>query len=553
MKHYDYIVVGTGAGNIVTDAAIDAGKKVAIIEQGKFGGTCLNRGCIPTKTLLTPVDYKRDFDRLKAAGLVEGDLRLNYDNIQKRMWDYIKSNSQAVLDEYRAEPNVDIYQGRGFFTGKKTLRVRYPDDSLSGELTADVVLLANGAKTRIPDTVKGLDKVDYVTSETFFADKFPQKPYGSLTILGGGVIAAEFASFFAGLGTKVTIVQRNPKLLPHFDQDIVAVLMESLKDQGVDLYLNSDMVEVQRQADDQLEFLLEDRSGRGQSRLKSEALMIATGLVSTADQLAVAQSAIAQDKRGYIRTNEFLETSVEGVYSIGDANGKFQLRHVANYEAETLAYNLYGRLAEAEEVGFRSLKSLEGEGSGQGTLEDENSEKRPVDTFVYSGEKADLLGLRPRRRVRYDIVPAAVFSDPQIASVGLGEDQAKAQGLDYKLGKFYYGSVSKAYAMGFAAGEEKEFVKVIAEPASGLIRGVQIVGPEAAILVQIYANLLNTGLYEYEPVEEDIASAETLRERKEFKGRYLDPRTSAALNLSMTIHPALSEVATWAASELEEA
>ncbi len=542
MKIYDYIVVGTGAGNIVTDAAIDAGKKVAIIEQGKFGGTCLNRGCIPTKTLLTPVDYKRDFDRLKAAGLVEGDFSLNYDNIQKRMWDYIKSNSRAVLDEYRAEPKVDIYQGRGFFTGKKTLRVRYPDDSLSEELTAEVILLANGAKTRIPDTVRGLDQVDYVTSETFFGDKFPQKPYESLTILGGGVIAAEFASFFAGLGTKVTIVQRNPKLLPHFDQDIVAVLSKSFQDQGVELYLNSDMREVHKQADGQLEFLVESRSDGSQSGFKSEALMIATGIVSTADQLEVAKSGIDQDKRGYIRTNEFLETSVEGIYSIGDANGKFQLRHVANYEAETLAYNLYGRLAEVEEPGFWSLGSSDG-----GILE-----KMETKASGASGKKSALSGLKPRCRVRYDIVPAAVFSDPQIASVGLGEDQAKAQGLTYSVGKFYYGSVSKAYAMGFAAGEEKEFVKVIAEQASGLIRGVQIVGPEAAILVQIYANLLNTGLYRYEPVEADIASAETLRERKEVKGRYLDPRTSAALNLSMTIHPALSEVATWAASELEE-
>ncbi len=508
MKKYDYVVVGTGAANIVTDAAIDAGKTVAIIEKGKFGGTCLNRGCIPTKTLLTPIDYKKDFERMKANGIFKGDVEINYDNLKKRMWNYITSHSAEVLQAYQAEENVDIYQGEGFFTGKRTLQVKDENGELSEEIYGEVILLANGAKTRIPP-VKGLEQIDYITSETFFGEKLPEKPYESLAILGGGVIAAEFANFFANLGTKVTIIQHNPRLLPTFDDDVVQVLKDEFKAEHIELYLATEMLEIE-QGEKLLNMKVENIKTGEQTMLHAEKLMIAIGLESNSKNLQVEKAGIQTDQRGWIRTNEFLETSAENVYCIGDANGKFQLRHVANYEAEIVAFNLYER------------------------------------TLNTNGNK-----LPPRRRARYDVVPAAVFTHPQLASVGLNSRMIQAKEYDIAVGEMYYSDVSKTFAMGYPEDEEKQFVKVMADKKTRRIIGVQIVGAEASVLAQIYANLMNSGEYTYEIIEEGIASPETKRERAELKKRYLDPNKVEALNYSMTIHPALSEVATWAASEVD--
>lgn len=508
MKKYDYLVIGTGAANITTDAAIDAGKKVAIIEKGKFGGTCLNRGCIPTKTLVSPVDYKKDFDRLKSKGLIEGEYNLNWSAMSERMWNHLNKYSQYTLDEYLKEPNVDVYQGTGFFVGEKTLQVKLHDGTVSEELTADNILIANGARTRIPE-IPGLENVDFICSETFFGKKFPQQPYKSMVILGGGPIATEFAHIFSGLGTKVTIVQHNPLLLPIFDQDISEVVLKSYAKENIDVYLNSEMIAVEEK-DGLKKMTIEDRTTGEKTILEAEDLFLATGLSSNSELLQVEKSGIAVDKFGWIRTNEFLETSVAGVYAIGDANGRFQLRHVANYEAEIVAFNLFERARDS------------------------------------SGEP-----ITPRRRARYDVVPGAVYTNPQVASVGLNTKMATNLGYEITIGTYAYEYTSKPFAMGFDYGKPEHFVKIIADKKTRRILGVQIVGPEASVLVQLYVNLMNSGYYKYEIIEPEIASEETKLERIEFTERYLDPRTPDSVNYTMTIHPALTEVATWASDRVE--
>ncbi|HHU54007.1 MAG TPA: FAD-dependent oxidoreductase [Clostridiaceae bacterium] len=509
MKKYDYLVIGTGAANITTDAAIDAGKTVAVIEKGKFGGTCLNRGCIPTKTLVNPVDYKMDFARLKSKGLIEGEFKLNWTAMGARMWNHLNHQSSQVLEAYSVEENVDVYQGTGFFTGEKVVRVKFNDGTLSEELTADTILIASGARTRIPDNIKGLEKIDYITSETFFGDKFPKQPYRSLVILGGGPIAAEFAHIFANMGTQVTIVQHNPRLLPVFDPDITETVLKEYEKSGIEVYLNSEMIQVEEN-DGVKKFTIEHRATGETKIIEAEDLLLATGLTGNSDILKLENTGVELDSRGWIKTNEFLETSVEGVYAIGDANGKFQLRHVANYEAEILAFNLFER--ERNDAG---------------------------------------LAVTPRRRARYDVVPSAVYTHPQVASVGLNTKMAEDQGFQITTGKFAYGYTIKPFAMGYDFGKPENFVKIIADQKTRRILGVQIVGPEAAILVQPYVNLINTGEHKFKILEPEIGSAETERERKEFTARYLDPRTPDAVNYTMTIHPALSEVSTWASSAVE--
>lgn len=509
MRKFDYIVIGTGAANIVTDAAIDAGKTVAMIEKAEFGGTCLNRGCIPTKSLLTPIDYKKDFERLKEIGLIEGEFKINYEKLKERTFHHSHHHSQLVFEEYQAEENVSIYQGEGFFTGEKTLQVRLNDGTLSEELMGDQIVIANGAKTRIPNTIKGLEQIDYLTTEKFFGNDFPEKPFESLTILGGGVIAAEFAHFFANLGTKVTIVQHNPRFLPHYDKDVIDVVLDEYKEENIDVYLHVEMLDIKK-IDGQLHMTIENIDTGEQTQIVSEQILLAIGLESNSKSLQVEKAGIETDKRGWIKTNEFLETSADGIYCMGDANGKFQLRHVANYEAEIIAFNLFERF--------------------------ENHDKSDVPA---------------RRRARYDVVPAAVFTGPQVAMVGLNRKQIEQANIDVVEAKYYYGYTSKPFAMGYEYGEEKHFVKVLADRKTHRLLGVQIVGPEASVLTQIYANLMNSGQYTYQIIEGEIASEETKKERVIYPERYIDPTTTTALNYAMTIHPALSEVATWAASEID--
>jgi len=297
--------------------------------------------------------------------------------------------------------------------------------------------------------------------------------------------------------------------LPNFDDDIVVQLLEEYENKNIDVYLDSNMIEV-KQINNQVEMIIENDSTGEKTNIVSEQLFVAIGLVTNSATLQVEKAGIKTDDRGWIRTNEFLETSAPGVYSMGDANGKYQLRHVANYEAEILAFNLFER-------------------------------------FQNSDNKKDIL----RRRARYDVVPSAVFSNPQIASVGLGRRAIEQADLDLVEAKYYYGYTSKPFAMGYTFGEQKHFVKVKADRKTERIVDVQIVGPQASVLIQIYANLMNSGKYTYEIIEPDIASEETLYERKAYPERYIDPTKPVALNYAMTVHPALSEVATWAASEID--
>lgn len=502
MKHYDFLIIGTGAGNIVLDAALDAGLRCAQIEKGKFGGTCLTRGCIPTKTLITPVDMKRDLEALKRTGVIKGDIEIDWTALGKRMWDKI-NESKDILEEYREEDNLDVYQGTGFFTEDKVLRVEYDDGTLSEPMTADTIVIAAGARTRTLD-IENLEDVGYITSETFFGDKFPERPYKSLAIIGGGVIAAEFAHLFNGLGTDVTIIQRNCRLVPRMDIEIAQTLGKSFAAAGIRTEFNKDTVRVERDGDEKVLIAVDHITGE-ESRYRAEEILLAPGVVSNADTLKLDNTSITVNDADYIVTNEYLETSVDGVYAMGDINGRHQLRHVANYEAEALAYNL----TEAKDGGRR-------------------------------------------KAVRYDIVPAAIFTYPQIGSVGMTEEQARLSD-DVKqpgVGYFYYGHTAKAFAMGIKPDDEDHYAKVIADLDDNRILGAHIIGPEASVLIQPYVNLLNTGHFEQPVIAPEIGSERTARERRE-RERFIEPNTLDAVNDTMVIHPALSEVAVWAASAVE--
>lgn len=509
MKKYDVIVIGTGAGNIVTDAALDLGLKVAQIEKDKFGGTCLTRGCIPTKVMVTAADFIRENQKVKKIGIQSQEAKIDWELLSERVWAKI-DESKEIVKEYKSEENLDVYEGRGFFVRDKVMQVQYNAGGLSEEITADIIVIGAGARTREVE-IEGLEEVGYITSETFFGEAWPKKEYKSLIVVGGGAIGTEFAHAFSSFGTKVSLVQSNAYLIPKVDRDISIFLKERFQDLGIEVYTNSLSKHIRQEGKEKV-LTIEDKTSGERREVRGEEILIAPGVIPNSDLLGLENTSLLTKEGGWIRTNEYLETSVEGVYAIGDINGHGQLRHKANYEADILVHNLFpGALP-------------------PGQLEEESPKER--------------------RFARFSYMPNVVYTYPQVSSIGLTEWEARKlaaeKNWDIRVGVHHYSSTAKGYAMGFEPGDKEDgFIKMIIDAKTKNILGVHIVGNEASILLQPYASLLNSGNIEALVYEEEIGFEETKKARKEKKSRYLDPHKVTSITEAMTAHPALTELVMW--------
>lgn len=495
MKHYDLIVIGTGAGSTLVESGLQYKKKVAVIEKGQFGGTCLNRGCTPTKVLATAAN---DRLTLRRAGVTEElpvDSPLNWSTVRTATVDRIGYNKrfEKAYDNIKA---LDVYKEVASFTGNKTLKIA----QVSGEeveISGDKIVINTGAHTMIPK-IEGLDDVEYITSESFFHN-VPLKPYKDIIILGGGPIGCEFAHIFEAFGAKVQLVQHNVRLLPKSDEDMSEMLLKFFTERGIKVYLNKETPEITIK-DGRKVLTIEDRATGERTDIVADDIFIAPGVRPAVEELGLENTDIKQGRRNYIMTNEFLETSVDDVYAIGDINGNAQFRHKANYEAETLAHNLF------------------------------LAENKPQDM----------------RWASYDLVPAVTFTYPEVSDIGLTEAQAREAGYDILVGRHYYAQTVKGYAMGFLIGEEvAPFAKVIVDKKTRDILGLHVIGPEASTLIQPFANLMQAGKHTMKPINEEIGSEATKKYRAQGITRELYPHKIDTVLESMTPHPALTEVVGW--------
>lgn len=502
MKQYDIIVIGTGGATIVADLAIKKGKNVAIIEKGKFGGTCLTRGCIPTKVMVTVADAVREIEELPKIGVKVQPATIDWDLMSDRVWNRI--NLSIPMEEYYKEfENVDVYNGAASFVKDKVLTVTLKDGSVTEEITAPIIVLGVGGHTKV-NPIKGLEEAGYMTSESLFGDKYPKKPFKSLIIMGGGPIGTEFAHVFAAAGTEVTLVQHNVRLLPKEDEEISAQIYKDITGLGINVILNQEPQEVRVENGEKV-LVIEDRKTGEIREVRGEEILMASGIKPATEELKLENTSIETKRGGWIKTNEFLETSVEGVYAMGDVNGEAPFRHKANYEADIIAHNLYRA-------------------------------ESPKDF----------------RWARYDVVPAVTFTYPQVSHVGLTEKEAREQGYDVKTGKNFYSSTAKGFAMGFDPGDDNDgFVKIVVDGATNRILGIHIIGPQASILFQPYVNLMNSGDTPLIPINEDIGSALTKQLRSEGLVRKMDPHSVITVGETMAPHPSLSEVAMWTQSYFE--
>nr|WP_315019812.1 dihydrolipoyl dehydrogenase [uncultured Aminipila sp.] len=487
MTRYDIVVIGSGAGLMVLEEALNQGLKCAIIEKAKFGGTCLTKGCIPSKMLVYPADFIREMERSNRIGIDTCRPEINWNTISQKMWEQIDFHKK-IESNLLNMPNLKLYKGTGTFAEPDSMVIQYEDNRPDDMICGDKFIIAVGARSFIPP-FEGLEKTGYVTSETFFGENFPQKPWKSLTIIGGGAISMEFAHIFSAFGTRVTIIARSPLILNKEEEEISEFVKRQFISNGVDVLTDSSVLSVSK--DQNLKYVtVENRLTKERITVECEEIFVASGVQSNADTLSLENANVEVDERGWIRTNSYLETSQKNIWALGDINGKYQFRHKANYEALILSRNLFG------------------------------SEKKEAS---------------------YDVVPWTIFTHPQVAHVGMTEKQAKDRGIPYKTAKNYYSEVVGGIAMGYRKRDEDNgFIKMIVGQDKKIL-GVHIVGPQAAILLQPFVYLMNEG-YQCRKKAEDCA------EKKGIEGlRMLCPQmgTYAPISDSMVIHPSLNELTAW--------
>ncbi|MDD3569946.1 MAG: dihydrolipoyl dehydrogenase [Lachnospiraceae bacterium] len=486
MNHFDVVIVGSGAGLMVMEAALNRGLRCAVIEKAKFGGTCLTKGCIPSKMLVYPADFIREVQAANRIGIKVSEPEFDWQTISNRMWEQIDFN-KTIEKSLNKIPNLTLFKGSAAFTGANSMVITC-DGKEDEIIYGDKFIIAAGARTQVP-SVNGLESAGYVTSESFFGQKFPKKPWKSLAILGAGTIAAEFAHIFSAFGTKVTVIARSERILRKEEEEISDFVGRQFKSSGIDVLTNSDILSVS--SDGERKYIAtENRITKEQTIVECEEIFVASGVQSNSDSLALEKAGVEVDKNGWIKTNSYLETSAENIWALGDINGKYQLRHKANYEAQILTQNLF-------------------------------SEDR-------------------KKEVSYNAVPWTIFTHPQVSRVGMTEKEVKEKGIPYKAAKNYYSEIVGGRAMGYRkCDDDNGFVKMIIGEDKKIL-GVHIVGPQSSVLLQPFVFLMNQG-YQCKKSAESFGAKEieTLRIICPNIGTY------APINNSMIIHPSLNELTAW--------
>jgi mycothione reductase len=425
MKNYDMIVIGTGCGSIISSEASEHGLKVAVVDKGPFiGGTCLNLGCIPSKMLIHVADQIADIQQSGKLGIKAEIKNVDFLSIMERMRSSRKQSQKHIREGFATEENIDFYEGKAQFIKDHTLDV-------NGEtLTAKIVVIATGSRPLIPP-LKGIDTIDYLTNESLLELK--EKPE-SLIIIGGGYIAVEFGHFFAAMGTRVTILEMAERLIMPEEPEFSELLKKSLS-KRMKVYTNTQAEEV-KATNDGVTVIVRDMKTNKSGTHSAQRIMVAGGRKSNADLLNLGNTRIELDSRGFIKVNQFFETTRKGIFAVGDANGLQMFTHAANRQASITAENI-----------------LHGS----------------------------------RMKMKNNAIPHAIYSYPQIAAVGLKESDAR-KSRDVLVSTTKYFDV----AMGEAMMEREGFAKVILEKETGEILGFHIIGPQASELIQEVTNAMTS-------------------------------------------------------------
>lgn len=448
-QHYDAIVIGSGQGGTpLSQALAAAGMRTALLEREHVGGTCVNEGCTPTKTMIASGRVTYLARRGASYGVNTGALRVVMARVRKRKRDIVKSFRAGSERRIAKTPSLDLIYGDAAFAGPKSIKVR----SQKGDhrsLTAERIFINAGCRPAVP-ALEGLKDVPYLDSTSIM--ELAEVPE-HLLVLGGGYVGLEFGQLFRRLGSRVTILQSGAQLLSGEDKDVAETVAGILKDDGAHILLNAKAENVSRL---RTKIVLKMRSGGKLRRLEGTHLLVATGRVPNSDTLNLPAAGIATDNRGFIRVNEKLETCVDGIFALGDIKGGPAFTHISYDDFRVLKTNLVDK--------------------GSATTANR-------------------------------LVPYTIFIDPQLGRVGLTEEEARAQGRAFRVAKMPMNYVARALEVD----EPRGFMKAIVDASSGQILGATVLGIEGGeIMSQIQLAMM--GKLPYTVLKDAVFAHPTLAE-----------------------------------------
>jgi mercuric reductase len=419
VKHYDLIVLGSGSG--ARDAAARATQlceaKVALVESTRWGGSCPNVACKPTKAYLVVAELVHDSNELAGKlGIDVGPARVDLARVKARK-DSIKKSQPKWVEDLRAA-GFDNYEGEAELVDSRNVRVG------DEELTADRILVATGSRTAVPP-IEGIDEIDWIDHVS--ALELTELPE-SMLVVGGGPVGLEFAQIFARFGTRVILVQGADRLAPRSDAQAAAVLREVLEDEdGIEVMLSSYVQSVRRDGE-QIVATITPREGEGSREVSVATVLLASGRVPNVESLHLDDLGIEHDRLG-ILVDEYMRTSVEGVWAVGDVTGRFQFTPIAQYQARIAVDDMFGL------------------------------DPKPAD---------------------YSVLPTAIFTEPELAGVGLTEQEAEEQGVDHEVVVHDVKHVQRS-----SYKEQKRgLYKIVFDPTTRRVLGLHVVVPNGSEIAQ---------------------------------------------------------------------
>jgi pyruvate/2-oxoglutarate dehydrogenase complex dihydrolipoamide dehydrogenase (E3) component len=448
-EHYDDIVIGAGqSGGPLSTALARAGRKVAIIEREHVGGTCINEGCTPTKTMVASARVAYLARRAADYGVATGPIAVDMNKVRQRKRDIVESFRNGGQRRIESTEGVDLLMGEASFVGEKTIEVRLNAGG-TRVLSAERFFINTGARSSRP-SLPGLDSVPFLDSTSIMElNVVPEH----LLVLGGGYIGLEFGQMFRRFGSHVTIVQRGPRLMGREDADVADAVAEILREDGVEVLLETDAAGVERDGD---MVILTVRTLASERALRGSHLLVAVGRTPNTDRLNLAAAGVQTTKGGFIKANQRLETNVPGIYALGDVKGGPAFTHISYDDYRILRTNL-----------------IEG---GDATIDG-----RPV--------------------------PYTMFIDPQLGRIGMSEDEARQSGSNIRVAKMPMNYVARALEMD----EPRGFMKAIVDADSGQILGGAVLGIEGGELMA-QLQLAMIGKLPYTVLRDAIFAHPTLAE-----------------------------------------
>ncbi|MFE8702547.1 dihydrolipoyl dehydrogenase [Cytobacillus sp. FJAT-54145] len=427
-QEYDLVILGGGTGGYV--AAIRAsqlGLKTAIVEKGKLGGTCLHKGCIPSKALLRSAEVYATTKHSEDFGVMTSEVSLNFAKVQERKEKIIDQLHKGV-QHLMKQGKIDVYEGLGRILGPSifspmpgTISVEMNSGEENQMLIPKNVIVATGSR---PRTLPGLEAdADYVmtSDEALAMEEVPK----SIVIVGGGVIGIEWASMLSDFGTEVTVIEYADRIIPTEDKEISKEMQRLMKKKGVKIITSAKVLPETLQKGDGVTISAEVK---GEAReFKAEKILVSVGRQANVEGIGLENTEI-QVEKGFISVNEYGQTKESHIYAIGDVIGGLQLAHVASHE------------------GILAVEHIAGENPA------------PMD---------------------YNLVSKCIYSNPEVSSVGLTEDQAKEKGHNVKVGKFSFRAIGKALVFG----ESDGFVKIVADKDTDDLLGVHMIGPHVTDMI----------------------------------------------------------------------